>query len=532
MQFEFSFSVLLVGVLVAISTQNAQALPLAKHSAGMVTLSLNAVKRSGADIHPQILFQQHMNRGQRRLARMTGRAEPSVEELRDNLHKRALSIEGRDALSKRYNRAGTKWKGAKYEKSHKHKGKGAAADDAVEAPAAEASAGAAEGAGCKDAGKGAAADGTAATPSVEASSVASGNAAVGAGADSKAPVTAANQPAIANSLGLDIEANDVGYLATVQIGTPPRDFLILMDSGSADFWVGAENCQSEAGGGCGTHQFLGTKGSSSFKDTAKTWNVTYGTGQVDGTIANDNLHVAGLVLDAHTFGVASAESVQFSADSVPFDGLMGLAQSKLSRQETLTPVEAMVKNGLIKEAITSYKIPRFKDNKNDGEITFGGLDPTKFDANTLTTLPNIDEKGFWQAALPAVTVDGTDTGLEGRTAILDTGTTVIIAPPADVIAVHQKIEGAKSDGQGGFTVPCNTKASVSLTFGKTQFAIDPRDLAFQPLDPNDPNGDCASGISSGNVGGATEWLVGDVFLKSAYFSTDVGKNQISLAKLV
>jgi hypothetical protein len=85
------------------------------------------------------LFQQHMNRGQRRLARMTGRAEPSVEELRDNLHKRALSIEGRDALSKRYNRAGTKWKGAKYEKSHKHKGKGAAADDAVEAPAAEAS---------------------------------------------------------------------------------------------------------------------------------------------------------------------------------------------------------------------------------------------------------------------------------------------------------------------------------------------------------------------------------------------------------
>ena len=55
MQFKFSFSVLLVGVLVAISTQNAQALPLAKHSAGMVTLSLNAVKRSGADIHPQIV---------------------------------------------------------------------------------------------------------------------------------------------------------------------------------------------------------------------------------------------------------------------------------------------------------------------------------------------------------------------------------------------------------------------------------------------------------------------------------------------
>lgn len=34
------------------------------------------------------------------------------------------------------------------------------------------------------------------------------------------------------------------------MGTPPQDFLLLMDSGSADLWVGAENCQSQAGGDC------------------------------------------------------------------------------------------------------------------------------------------------------------------------------------------------------------------------------------------------------------------------------------------
>lgn len=84
---------------------------------------------------------------------------------------------------------------------------------------------------------------------------------------------------------------------------------------------------------------------------------------------------------------------------------------------------------------------------------------------------------------------------------------MIVAPDADAQAVHAAIQGAKADGQGGFTVPCTTQASVALTFGGQAFAIDPRDLAFQPVDANNPNGDCVSGISSGNIGGATEWLV-------------------------
>lgn len=111
------------------------------------------------------------------------------------------------------------------------------------------------------------------------------------------------------------------------MGTPPRDFLILMDSGSADLWVGAENCQSQNGGGCGNHNFLGPLSSTSFKDSQAPFTVTYGTGEVSGTIVQDNINIAGLALNAHTFGVALVESVDFSGAQTPFDGLMGLAQS-------------------------------------------------------------------------------------------------------------------------------------------------------------------------------------------------------------
>jgi hypothetical protein len=143
---------------------------------------------------------------------------------------------------------------------------------------------------------------------------------------------------------LSFRGNDVGYVATVQIGTPPRDFKILMDSGSADFWVGSENCQTlvqqaagatrdlhrrkggQSGQGatgaqdCGNHVFLGQESSSSFVDSQNPFHVTYGSGAVAGTIVTDNINVAGLALNNHTFGTAQQETVQFTGAA--FDGLM------------------------------------------------------------------------------------------------------------------------------------------------------------------------------------------------------------------
>jgi hypothetical protein len=184
---------------------------------------------------------------------------------------------------------------------------------------------------------------------------------------------------------------------------------------------------------------------------------------------------------------------------------MGLAQSTLSNQGVLTPVESLAQQGLITDAITSYKISRIADGLNDGEITFGGLDSSKFDPNTLVTFPNVNKNGFWEGAF-TVAVGGQDLGLQGRTGILDTGTTLVIAPPADAAALHAMIPGSKSDGQGGFIIPCTNSAVVSMTFANQAFNINPLDLLFTPVDPTNLQGDCLSGISSGQIGAATQWL--------------------------
>jgi len=519
MQLALCFVLLLASVFVSLSPA-VEAAP-AKRAPGLVTLPLKRVHQSipNGSIHPQVFLQQNINRSLKRHARMTGRDVPSNAELKRNIQKRMLAIEdaapAKRSHSKRYNRhgvpsssriapssdlPGAKTLGLKANKNGKGKGQGQAATGTV-------------------------------INSSTADEDGQGFSQIDLAAQTSGGLTQANAPTANNSLGLDIEANDVGYIATVQMGNPPRNFKLLMDSGSADLWVGAEGCQSEDGGDCGNHVFLGEQSSSSFVDTGKSFSVTYGSGSVSGDIVTDDLNVAGLVLKAHTFGVATLESVEFSGDSTTFDGLMGLAQSTLSNQQTLTPVESLAQAGLIQDAITSYKISRLSDGKNDGEITFGGLDASKFDASTLTTFNNVNKNGFWEGAV-SFSVDGQDLGLQGRTAILDTGTTLIVAPPADANAVHAAIPGSKTDGQGGFTIPCTTSVSLALTFGGQAFKIEPEDLLFTPVDPTDLTGDCISGISAGNIGGNQEWLVGDVFLKNVYFSTDVTKNQITLATLV
>lgn len=84
---------------------------------------------------------------------------------------------------------------------------------------------------------------------------------------------------VGNTLGLDIQANDNSYFAEVKIGTPPKSFRILIDTGSADFWVPGDGCAT-----CGNHQTLGARESSTFATSTRPFEVVYGSGNVRGTL--------------------------------------------------------------------------------------------------------------------------------------------------------------------------------------------------------------------------------------------------------
>ncbi|KAJ7510366.1 acid protease [Mycena galericulata] len=464
MQLSAPFFTLVVVAILALSSTSAR--PLRRKPGGMVTFPMRRVQRND-HIHVELRHQQHLNRAERLVARAAGLEGPSDSQLRANLERRASTF---SLAEKRFNIPPPNFGGP-----------AGVSDETVSSPVVE------------------------------------------------NDVTSNTAPSLASqSSEIAPDGSDTSFVADVPIGTPSRNFVIILDSGSGDFWVESDNCTSQSGGGCGNHTFLGADSSSTFVNTHKPWSVEYGSGAASGELITDTIVMGGMVLGNHTFGVAHSISQSFSGDSVA-DGLMGLGKQGLSNQGVPTPVQSLANTGFINAAITSYRLPRAIDHTNNGEITFGGLDDTRFDSSTLVTL-NATSDAFWIGHLGGVTVNGVTVPITNRTTLMDTGTTLLVVPSTDIDPIHAKIPGAIKTSPTSYSVPCNTSATVALEFGGKSFPINPQDLTF--ASNGRTTGQCTSGIGAFSPGDSpTQWLVGDTFLKSVYFSTNVDANTITLAQL-
>ena len=82
-------------------------------------------------------------------------------------------------------------------------------------------------------------------------------------------------------------------------GTPGQSFNVILDTGSSDLWVLSPDCRSS---GCvGTASF-NSASSSTFQGSTKELKVSYGSGDVEGTIAVDTVTVGSLNVPQQTFG--------------------------------------------------------------------------------------------------------------------------------------------------------------------------------------------------------------------------------------
>lgn len=253
------------------------------------------------------------------------------------------------------------------------------------------------------------------------------------------------------------------------------------------------------------------------------FSVTYGTGSVSGTLATDTLHIGGSLSPSATFGLATNVSSEFK--SYPMDGILGIGRGANVQGAVDAPqvMDALKDDNLIGSKLYGIHLSRASDKLSDGELNLGEVNKARFsgDLNWIDCVPN--DTGFWEIPVSDASVDGKTLGLQGKNAIMDTGTSYILMPPADALAIHSPIPGFAQSGET-FSVPCDTTASLAFVFGQTSYNISAADWLGGKLD----SGLCRSNIVGRQTFNESQWLVGDVFLKNVYSVFDFDGSRVGL----
>jgi hypothetical protein len=171
---------------------------------------------------------------------------------------------------------------------------------------------------------------------------------------------------------------------------------------------------------------------------------------------------------------------------------------------------------------------RDSDGHNDGQVTFGGIDKTKYKGEiTYHTIgPDQKSKGEWAVTLDNAGLNGKSAGLKSKLAYIDTGTSFIFAPPDDLEALFKLIPGTSSSRNGDYMeyqVPCDTTLPIHLTFSGVDYQISAEDWVVQREKDR-----CIANLYGFEVYTGT-WLIGDTFLKNVYSVFDADKMRIGFA---
>lgn len=329
--------------------------------------------------------------------------------------------------------------------------------------------------------------------------------------------------ATSSSISITNQNIDSSYFASVNIGTPPQTFNIILDTGSADLWVADTGCTQ-----CprSTQLFDPTK-SSSFQASNSGTTIKYGSGQVSGQIAQDAVSMGGFNISNQQFLAVNTLSSGLLSGSV--GGILGLAFQTIAATGAKPFWEAQADAGQLTTPEMSFFLTRFNGNTSatalepGGTFTLGGTDPTWYTGNI--EFLNLNAASFWMLSVAGVTVQGNSVPITtGNSALaaIDTGTTLIGGPTNDVRAIWNAVGGTAIQGTPGFfQFPCNTNVNVSISFGGQSWPINPQDMNIGQVSAGSSQCvgaifDLTLGSNIPSTGANPTWVVGATFLKNVY----------------
>jgi len=291
------------------------------------------------------------------------------------------------------------------------------------------------------------------------------------------------------------------YFIDVEVGTPGQKFTVVPDTGSSNLWIYSHSCWAIP---CWTHPTFDNSKSSTYKKDGQAFDITYGSGSIKGTLGNDVATIGGNVTSTMGFGeITSVSGMSFLASQM--SGILGLGYSSISIDNQDTFVD---KSNLSDKSFSFY----LKDTSEQSYMVMPGMDTENF---SVIQAHKVVEKKYWALKLDSVAKGDTVTNSDGYMAVIDSGTSLLVAEEK---LVKPLIDGIKvsTDCKGIEDLPV-----ITFTIDGQSYPLAPQDYVLKVTAAG--QSECLLGIQSMSVPAGRSFpyfILGDVFMRKypSYFN--------------
>jgi len=299
----------------------------------------------------------------------------------------------------------------------------------------------------------------------------------------------------------------------------------VLDTGSTNIWINSDECTEGPCAKADRSQFSARK-SLSYKDFRgkRFLNIKFGTGEISGWQAMDNIRIAGRLVKNQIFGLVQKEVGELF-EQMPLDGIVGLAFPSMSANGATPLFDNIIEQKALDQNVFSFYFSLNDDAAN--AVFWGGVDHRFFEGEREWF--QVTEAHYWELDLFLVLIGdepilreadvAPEVGHRIPKAIIDTGTTFFTAQGEVWKVVAARLKRTRCDSMTSASHP-------DLTFRLRNMQGKDHDFVFtaEQYMVDDGNGTCNMGfmhISIPEEHGPA-MIFGELFLRYVFTTFDRG----------
>jgi len=308
------------------------------------------------------------------------------------------------------------------------------------------------------------------------------------------------------------------YYGEVIVGGQSVD--VIYDTGSSNLWVGNQAPRFPIGGKAPYDNSI----SPTYTANGSIFAIEYGSGPVSGVFSQDRVEIGGLILEDYNFAEVDDTTGLGAAFAVgKFDGILGMAWDSIVVGGSPSPFTAL-RPQLDEPRFAFYltgDVDPATGEGSPGELLIGGVNPDHY-VGEFEYVP-LNDKTYWEIIMDEVVVGGVRMNNSTR-AIVDSGTSLIAGPVAQIAAIAESVGANYREQLGQYWIDCDRTDSPDIEFvlgGKTY------SLSFSEYIIE--NGAiCIFALLGLDIQDGL-WILGDPFMRKFYIDHDAGGERVGFA---